>query len=341
MRAAGLFNNPAVKTLDAPGGFAPMRMTDAAVGGGLSFLTAELEKVDTKLREPLTSVTWQRDIVAKTGGGWVEFTSNYFVNYGTTGGNADGILGGQSNAIPAMQADIQKTPYKVFSWGHLFRVPFVDQEKLQNIGRNLEEILTKGIGLNYQKTIDQLVYKGFAAYGVTGLVNDANITAAAVANNAGATSKLWTAKTPDEILYDVNTIIVQAWAASEYDLSGIPNHIMIPPAQFAYIVSTKVSTAGNVSILNYLLENNVAKSQGVDLVIVPSRWCVGSGAGSTDRMVAYVNDEDKVNFDLTVPLTRIMTQPVVTEMAYVTAYAAQMGQVKFLYTQCARYGDGI
>ena len=58
-------------------------------------------------------------------------------------------------------------------------------------------------------------------------------------------------------------------------------------------------------------------------------------------MVAYVNDEDKVNFDLTVPLSRIMTQPVVTSMSYETAYAAQIGQVKFLYFQPPRYSDGI
>ncbi|MNW11093.1 hypothetical protein D3C71_2084560 [compost metagenome] len=58
-------------------------------------------------------------------------------------------------------------------------------------------------------------------------------------------------------------------------------------------------------------------------------------------MLAYVNDEDRVNFDLPVPLSRVMTQPNVTEMAYLTAYAAQLGQVKFLYLQCARYMDGI
>jgi len=121
----------------------------------------------------------------------------------------------------------------------------------------------------------------------------------------------------------------------------MPNHILIPPSQYAYIVSTKVSAAGNVSILQFLLENNIGKNQGVNISIMPSRWCIGAGAGSTDRMVVYVNDEDMLNFDLPVPLSRIMTQPVVQEVAYLTAYAAQMGQVKFLYFQPPRYGDGI
>ena len=57
--------------------------------------------------------------------------------------------------------------------------------------------------------------------------------------------------------------------------------------------------------------------------------------------VENVNDEDKVTFDITVPLSRVLTQPSVEHMAYLSAYAGQVGQVKFLYTQCVEYIDGI
>jgi len=332
-----------VRTLDSlvasNGGFS-MLTTDAATAGGMAFLMGELEKRDPKVREPLTSVTWARDIVAKTGGGWVEFTSTMNVSYATAGPNANGIMGGETTNIPVMQADIGKDIYKVFTWGNILKIPFVDQAKLQNIGRSLDEILDKGIRLNYNKTVDQNVYTGFTEAGTTGIINDANVTAASVANGAAGTSA-WNTKTPDEILNDINQLIIDGWAASEYDLSGMPNHILIPPSQYAYIVGTKVSTAGNVSILEFLLNNNIGKNQGVELVIAPSRWCIGAGTGGTDRMVAYVNDEDKLYFDLTVPCSRVMTQPVVSDMAYLTAYAAQIGVIKFLYLQPPRYGDGI
>ena len=36
-----------------------------------------------------------------------------------------------------------------------------------------------------------------------------------------------------------------------------------------------------------------------------------------------------------------MTQPVALQFAYITIYAAQMGQVKFNYYQPVRYVDGI
>lgn len=328
------------KVFTVPGGGGRVLTTDAAIGSGMAFLTAELEKRDPRLLEPLASVTWQRDIVAKTGGGWVEFTSNQFVDYATTGGNESGIIGGQSNDIPIMQANVNKDVFKVFTFANILKVPFVDQQKLQGIGRSLDDILDKGIRLNYNKSIDNIVYTGVAGAGVTGLINNPNLVASAAPNGAAGTAT-WITKTPDEILADVNSIINASWAASEYDLSGMANHIAIPPAQYAYIASTKVSGNADKSILQYLLDNNIAKNQGVDLVIVPSRWCIAAGSAAKDRMLAYVNDEDRVAFDLTVPLSRVMTQPNVTEMAYLTAYASQIGQVKFLYTQCARYMDGI
>lgn len=334
-------NENGIHQVSIPGAMPSYTMDAASLGTGMAFLVGELEKRDPRLLEPMTSTTWARDIVATTGGGWVEFSSNYFVDYATTGANKRGIIGGQTTAIPVLQANITKDNFKVFTWSNIVKVPFVDQAKLQGIGRSLDQIYDKGLRLNYNKMLDENVYFGFSEFGTTGLVNDPNITASYVAMNAGGTSRKFKDKTPDEILADINEALNDAWAASGYDLSGMPNHIGLPPAIFAYLVSTKVSNAADKSILNYLLENNIAKNQGVDLTIVPMRQLIQAGVGSTDRMIAYVNDDDKVTFDITVPLGRIMTQPSVEHLAYLSAYAGQVGQVKFLYTQCAVYKDGI
>lgn len=322
------------------GGAAQFNMDAAAISTGMAFLQGELEKRDPKLHEPLQSVTWQRDIVAITGGGWVDYTSNNFVDYATTGGNEGGIIGGETNDIPIMQANVSKDVGKVFNFANILKVPFIDQQKLQGIGRSLDDILDKGIRLNYNKSIDNIVYNGLPSFKIYGLANNPAVTASTAPNGAAGTAT-WFTKTPDEILKDVNQIITDTWAASEYDLTGMANHILIPPNLFAYIAGKTVSTAGSISILKFLLENNIANNQGRDLVIAPSRWCVGAGTGGTDRLIAYVNDDNRVVFDLPVPLTRIMTQAQVTEIAYLTAYMGQLGQVKFLYLTCAKYVDGI
>lgn len=316
---------------------------DAAVAGGMAFLQSELEKLDPKVREPLTSVTWMRDVPVKSGGGWMEFTSVFSVDYGISGPNMYGLSGDQTNTIPIVQANLKKDIYRVFNWQNVLKVSFIDMQKLQGVGRSLEDMLDKGIKLNWNKTLDLVTYQGpFSSY--PGLVNQGNsITAASVAAGA-AGSTLWSKKTPQEIMLDINTAMVTTWAASQYDLTGMANHILIPPTQYADIANRIVSQAGNVSVLTYLEQNNIGKSQGVDLKIFPSRWCIGAGAGSpaTDRMVCYVNDEDRVYLDVTVPIQRVMTTPTVQEGgAYLTLYAGQVGQVKFLYTQPVLYQDGI
>lgn len=317
------------------------RVLDAAgISTGMAFLEGELEKRDPKIREPLTSVTWPRDIVAESGGGWVDFTSTMNVDYATSGGNDNSLVGGATDVISLVQANINKDVYKVFTWAQGMKIPFVDSQKFQTIGRSIDSILDRGVRLNYNKSVDQLVYRGFTSVGFTGLVNDANIVRSTAPNGA-AGSPLWQNKTVDEILWDVNKTLTEAWAASEYDESAIPNHLLLPPDKYAYIVSTRIGTSGDENILDYLLRNNLATNRGGNLYIAPCRWCSGAGTGQTDRMIAYVNDRDKVYFDLPVPLTRAMTQPVALQFAYITIYAAQMGQVKWLYYQPARYMDGI
>lgn len=327
-------------TLDSAmnGTFKSMTLDSAM--SGMAFLEGELEKRDPKLREPLTSVTWHRDMPVKSGGGFMEKTSTYFVDYATTGGNENGIIGGQTNTIPILQGNVGKDIFDVFTWANNIKIPLVDQQKLQGIGRSLDDIFDKGLRLNYNKTLDYNVYVGFQSLGKYGLVTNPNVTHNLVA--AGASGKTaWNTKTPTEILNDIDNLIEAAWEAGNYDVTAIPNQILLPPAQFAYINRTIVSNAGNISILNYLEQNNIAKANGVDLKIVYCRQCKGVGVAASDRMVAYVNDEDKINMDVTVPLSKYMTMPDVNTLSYLSAYVSQFSQVKVLYYQPIQYGDGI
>lgn len=341
MAGVGFAGNSAVSLMSESSLGSGIRSVDAAgIATGMAFLEGELEKRDMKVREPLTSVTWARDIVAESGGGWVDYTSTLNVEYATTGSNEQGVVGGATDVINLVQANVNKDVYKVLTWAQGMKIPFVDSQKYQTIGRSIDSILDRGIRINYNKTIDQLVYRGFSSVGFTGLLNDVNITASVAPDGESGHSE-WNTKTVDEILWDVNKLLTEAWAASEYDESAIPNHLLLPPNKYAYIMSSRIGTSGDESILSYLEKNNLAKNQGKDLVIVPCRWCSGAGVESSDRMMAYVNDKDKVYFDLPVPLQRAMTQPVALQFSYITIYAAQMGQVKFLYNQPARYMDGI
>ena len=291
-------------------------MDAAGIASGQAFLVSELEKRDTLVRTPLTSYTYTRDIPIRVGGGWAEFVSAMGVGYGVTGGSGDGIVtAGSADGIPMVQADFGKDLWKTHMVSVGTRVFWIDQMRGNMTGRNMDTLLRDGVRMTYDKHMDENVYVGFAAYGSTGLLNNADVTVTNAATGAGG-SATWATKTPDEILKDVNDAILAAWAASEYDLDAIPNHIVLPYEQYNYIATTKVSQLAEKTILTFLLENNVAKVNGGDLFIGATAWADGAGVGGADRMVVYCNKERYVAVDELVPLTRAMTTANAERFSY-------------------------
>lgn len=316
-------------------------MDAAGIASGQAFLVSELEKRDTLVRTPLTSYTYTRDIPIRVGGGWAEFVSAMGVGYGVTGGSGDGIVtAGSADGIPMVQADFGKDLWKTHMISVGTRVFWIDQMRGNMTGRNMDTLLRDGVRMTYDKHMDENVYVGFAAYGSTGLLNNADVTVTNAATGAGG-SATWATKTPDEILKDVNDAILAAWAASEYDLDAIPNHIILPYEQYNYIATTKVSSLAEKTILTFLLENNVAKVNGGDLFIGATAWADGAGVGGADRMVVYCNKERYVAVDELVPLTRAMTTANAERFSYDTAYAGNVSEVETFYPMTMIYVDGI
>ncbi len=311
------------------------------IASGQAFLVSELEKRDTLVRTPLTSFTYTRDIPIRVGGGWADYVSAMGVGYGVTGGSGDGVVAAAAaDGVPMIQADFSKDLWKAHMIALGSRVFWLDQMKGNMTGRNLDTLLRDGVRLTYDKHMDENVYKGFAKYGTTGLVNDAGVTVTNAPNGAGGTST-WVTKTADEILADVNDAILTAWKNSEYDLDAIPNHIILPYEQYNYIATTKVSTIAEKTILTFLLENNVAKVNGGDLFIGATAWADGAGVGGADRMIVYCNKERYVAMDELVPLTRAMTTPNAGTFSYDTVYAGNVSEAEIFYPQTMLYVDGI
>ena len=262
------------------------------------------------------------------------------VDFSATG---QGEIGGIQNNIRRIQADISKDLFKVMPYEISMGVKYVDVQRGAVTGRSIEQVYDTGIRLDYDKFMDANTYIGQEKYGTQGLVNQKDVTAVAVSTGASGQT-MWDKKTPEEILKDINEAIMSGWAKSQYDQSAIPNHILIPPKQYTHLVSTSLTVAGvtgGISILEYLLQNNIAKNKGVDLFIGDCRWCEGIGVGSKDRLVAYVNDSRFVGMDVPVPLTRAMTQPSVHTASYESLYVSNVGQVKVHYVEPFVYRDGI
>ena len=92
---------------------------------GYTFLIKQLEKMDEKILEPLTSTSWPRDMPVITGGGFIENVSSIDVSYATSGNDEDALVMESTNDIPVMQADFGKTSWRTFNWAHYLSVPYL------------------------------------------------------------------------------------------------------------------------------------------------------------------------------------------------------------------------
>jgi len=311
-----------------------------------AFLVGELERLDQKLHEPLVAVTWGRDIDLREDVSMADESSSYtnstFAAAGGIAPTGKNFVGKATNSIPGIGLDIGKTVSPLYLWATEISYTIPELLSAQQLGRPVDEQKFAGMQLKWQMDIDEMVYIGDSAYGKYGLTNSTAVTTGFVdAGTSGYTQ--WTNKTPAEILHDVNSLISACWAAAGYAVC--PTKLLLPPAQFAYITSQTVSTAGNVSILKFLQDNCISLSiNGKKLDIQPVKWLVGRGvaAGSpstaTDRMVVYTQDKMRVRFPL-VPLQR--TPLEYRSIAHLTTYFGRLGCVETVHPECVHYADGI
>lgn len=328
--AAGSMGMGGVPTMDAAG-----------IASGGAFLVSELEKRDPMIRKPLTSVTYPRDIVMQTGGGWVDYVSAMSVAYGITGGSGNSpVQAGGANGIPVVQASVDKGLYKAHVFAIDLRVMFLDMQRANFIGRSIDQLLQDGVRLAFDKHQDENIYAGLADYNTTGIINNPDATESVVDDGASGNGN-WATKTAAEILADVNKALTATWAQAEYDLNALPNHILLPYEEYTHILNTPVSDLATKSIYDYIMENNITSKNGGDLFIGATRWCKGAGTGGTDRMVVYVNHERFLKAEELVPLSRIMSAPNVANVCYDTAYMANLSEPEVFYPQTVTYWDQI
>jgi hypothetical protein len=301
----------------------------------LAFYVNQLDNLDKKLYEPLFNTTWGRDIALRSGitmaNESTSFIRSSFGGVGTQAATGKPWLSPNTTTLPGVSINGERVTLPLRLLGQEISYSSVELERSQLLGQPIDAQKFSALNSMYQMAIDEMVYIGDTSVGATGLVNSSLVTTGAV------TGGVWTTKTPDEILADVNEMIQTAWAASGYAVC--PDKVLLPPQQFAYIAAQKVSTAGNVSILTFLEDNSISlRVNGRKLDIQPVKWLDGRGASSSDRMVAYTNNEDRVRFPM-VPIRR--ETPYYLGIKFNAPYIWAFGEVEFPYSETVIYRDGI
>ncbi len=313
-----------------------------------AFLVGQLERLDQTLNEPLVEFTWSRDIDLRTDVSAADeiasFTNSTFASAGGVRAGGLNWISNEGNAISGPSVDIGKTGQPMRLWGAEVKYTVPELVKSQKLGMPIDAQKVEAMNMKRNMDIDQIVYVGDPDMSFTGLINSVGAVGSAtnVANGAAGTPQ-WVTKTADEILKDVNNTLVDAWSSAGWKV--MPNRLLLPPAQYGDIAARKVSEAGNMSILTYVLENNISTRSGTKLEILPLKWLIGAGTGGTlgqlgtvDRMVAYNKDRKYVQF----PMTELQRTPLEYRSLFqITTYWSRLGQIEFRYGVTLAYRDGL
>ena len=323
-----------------------------------SFMVGELERLDQTLHMPLASVTWHRDIDLREDVTIADELSSFTVSTaGTPGGagtgsgvgNGKSWAGKDTNQITSNSLDIAKTAYPLHIWAQEVKYTVLELESAAKLGRPVDQQKFEFLQLKHQMDIDEQVYYGDATTGDKGLLNNALVTNHAIVAVGASTHTPWVSKTPAEILTDVNELITSVWSASAWAV--MPNRLLLPPAVFGYISTQTISTAGNVSILKYLEENNITvrANRGGGLQIFPCKWLIGLAAGGTlgtpgtatasfDVMYCYTKEKQRVRY----PMTMLQRTPIqYSGIWHMTTYFCRLGVVEMVYPETAGWRYGI
>lgn len=319
-----------------------------------AFLVGELERLDPEIHTPLAAVTWSRDIEVRSDVTMADdvssFTLSTFASQGGLGAgnsirNGKAWIGKDTNQIAGVSIDIGKTAYPLRPWGLDVKFTILELESAAKLGRPIDAQKIEALKLKHQMDTDEQVYVGDSSTGDFGMLNNALVTNASNLPNGAGGSPLWSNKTPAEILADVNNILYSGWASSGFAV--MPTKILLPPQQYGTISTQIISAgAGNISVLKYLIENNIVVASGNGKVdFLPCKWLVGAGSGGTigtagtvDRMMAYTPERKYIRFPM-VPLQRTPVQFV--SIYHQFTYYGKLGVVEVVYPETIAYRDGL
>ena len=246
-------------------------------------------------------------------------------------------VGADASDIPLVNSNREKheKPVTMAAVGYDYNLEEINQARM--LGINLTNDKAASARRFYEEFVEDIAYNGDNEKGFQGLLSHSAVTAAAAPNGAAA-SPLWTSKTPDEMLSDINGAITGIWVDSK--TVEMADTIILPLDQYALIAGKRIGPDTGQTVLQHIKNTNIYTVQtGQPLKIRAMRQLKGKGAGSTDRMIAYRRDPEVLKLHIPMPLKFITPQADVLRVIVPGMF--RLGGVDIRRPGSCRYVDGI
>lgn len=299
------------------------------------FLIGQLEKLDQRVYGPLYNPEYKRDIDFRQDISIYDTASSYQkIYYRATNGvnNAKtAFTASNVNANPETGFEYYKVTNDLHRIERSISYSLFDLERSKLLNKPIDSIMYDAMQMAHQMEVDRAVYTGLKEKGTTGLFNNAD----AIANETTLSVKWETASNVDDIVQDINNMFFNAWKRTAFNV--LPTKMIMPPSLYSFLVSRKVSEAGNVSVLNYVRENSIVRNKlNILPEIVPSKWLEkGIDGAIENRIIVYEKNPMYIRLPY-IPLQRFGMLET-TNNALKSNFVGVIGNMEVIYPEILNY----
>lgn len=301
-----------------------------------NFLVAQLTRIEPEVyRTKYPNTDWEFLVpVDATGPEWVKSITFFSLD---EVGQAKFLSGGGDD-IP--YADVIRTTgeEKVYMAGVGYEYNMEELATSQMIGANLTADKASAARRVYNQFMYALAIRGKTEKNMTGIVNNASVTAGNFANDGTGSSRLWADKTPSQIVRDINSLLGGIYSTSL--TTELANTLLLPIDLWIYLAGTAYSTNTMETIASFIQRTNLYTLEtGNPLTIRAIRGLEDDGASGTGRVIAYDRSPDVLKIHVPMP-HRFLPVWQNGPMRFSVPGIFRTGGVEVRRPVAMRYGDG-
>lgn len=241
------------------------------------------------------------------------------------------IVSDYADDLPTVDAVAAINNKPIFTLGDSYVYSHLEIEAAIANRKPLQEYKGRAARLAIDALVNQLTVYGDDNYNLTGLLTDQSIPRVAAAVGVGG-STLWSQKTAQEILADLNNL-VQAIIVNSKNVER-PNRIVISNISFGILQNTLTAAVGGVSALAYFKSTNPFIED-----IIPMWELDNAGPGGTNMAIAFNNDPSKISIEL--PQVFRQLDPQLRNLTYYTLCYARYAGLVVRYPASVAILEGI
>lgn len=242
------------------------------------------------------------------------------------------VLSSYSKKLP--RADVKGTEFSspIRSLGASYGYSIQEIRAAKKTGKPLQSKKADAAKRAIMELDNRIAFFGDSTHGLNGFLSHPNVPEYLIPADGTGASKLFTSKTPTQVLRDLNNFVNSIVEVSNG--VEIPNTLKVPLSTYNYLKNTMIGDNMDKSILKaFLAEQEYIKEVS---------WLnelAAAGTAGVKRMVAYNKSADKVTLEI--PQDFEQFDPQEQGLEFEVPCHARTGGVIFYKPLSAAYADGF